>query len=110
MLKGVSVAKQAISNDGNVIFIFKEDEEDDLEILTYPTATKALAELFRLERDHPGSDIVLVKGDRPDYVREAFKNYFSDAEEFIRLVEDGCARLLGSRMIVVTAEALGTDE
>ena len=39
--------------------------------------------------------MVLVKGDRPEDVREAFKNYFSDAREFIHFIEEGCRRMAG---------------
>jgi putative GTP pyrophosphokinase len=41
----------------------------------------------------PDRDIVLVRADTSEDVRLAFKNYFSDARDFIGLVEDGCARL-----------------
>jgi hypothetical protein len=42
---------------------------------------------------------VLVRADTSDEVRVAFKNYFSDAGDFIRLVEDGCARLTGVKRL-----------
>jgi len=66
---------------------------EQLEILSYENATVALRALFEFERDHPGLDIVLVKGDRPEDVRLAFKNYFSDARQFIYLIEAGCQKL-----------------
>jgi hypothetical protein len=52
-----------------------------------------------LERQHPEYDIVLVKADTSDEVRLAFKNYFSDARDFIKLVEEGCAKLSGAKQI-----------
>lgn len=102
MLRGLNAADRKISDDKNIILIFKEDavdEEDLLEVLSYPNATVALRALFELEFENPGMDIVLVKGDRPEDVREAFKNYFSDARQFIDLIEEGCAKLIGSRVV-----------
>ena len=102
MLRRLNAADRKILDEKNIILIFKEDtgdEEDLLEVLSYPNATVALRALFELEFENPGMDIVLVKGDRPEDVREAFKNYFSDARQFIDLIEQGSARLLGSRVV-----------
>jgi putative GTP pyrophosphokinase len=44
----------------------------------------------------PGKDI-LVRADTSDDVRNAFRNYFSDAREFIALVESGCETLRGCK-------------
>jgi hypothetical protein len=49
--------------------------------------------LFELEKEFPDSDVVLVRADTSDDVRLAFRNYFSDARDFIRLMEEGCAKL-----------------
>ena len=46
-----------------------------------------------LEKQLPELDIVLVRADTSDEVRIAFRNYFSDARDFIQLLDDGCARL-----------------
>jgi hypothetical protein len=47
----------------------------------------------------PDRDIVLVRADTSDEIRLAFKNYFSDARDFIRLVEDGCTKLAKAKRI-----------
>jgi len=101
MLRGLNVADREISDDKNIILIFKEDSVDDelLEIRSYENATVALRALFMLESEFPGSDIVLVKGDRPEDVREAFKNYFSDAGHFIDLIDMGCGKLMPDRVL-----------
>jgi putative GTP pyrophosphokinase len=41
----------------------------------------------------------LVKADTSEEVRFAFKNYFSDAQDFINLVESGCERLSGASVV-----------
>lgn len=91
MLRGLSAAKNTFSLKRNTILIISE--KNDLEIKTFRDAPSALKALFELERDNPGKDVVLVKADTSDDVRMAFKNYFSDANEFIRLIDEGCAEL-----------------
>jgi len=96
-LRGLNAASTEVSENRNSILIFHESGE--LEVFTYSSATEALAALFELEKEHPGIDIVLVKADTSEEVRFAFKNYFSDARDFIRLVEDGCQKLSGKKLI-----------
>ena len=99
MLRDLNAANSEISSDKNLILIFREAggvaDDGVLEIKSFASATAALRALFELERNQPGRDIVLVKGDRPEYLREAFKNYFSDAQQFVTLVEEGRKKLLG---------------
>lgn len=96
-LRGLNAASTEVSSNRNSILIFHESGE--LEVRTYRSATEALTALFELEKEHPGTDIVLVKADTSEEVRFAFKNYFSDARDFIRLIEDGCEKLSGRRQI-----------
>ena len=91
-LRGLNSADKAVTDKKNAILIFSGPNE--LEILEYRDATDALRRLFELEEERPSSDIVLVRADTNDEVRLAFRNYFSDAGEFIRLVEEGCTKLL----------------
>ena len=69
-----------------------------LEVNTYRTTNEALANLFELEQAVPDADIVLVRADTPEDIRLAFKNYFSDAQDFINLVDEGCLKLLDKNM------------
>ena len=91
MLKGLNKATSRIDPKNNFILIFGENES--LNVRSYRRTTDALRALFELEREYPNLDIVLVRGDKPEDIREAFKNYFSDAIEFIALIEDGCSAL-----------------
>lgn len=88
MLRGLSAVKGNISLNRNTILMISEDNK--LEVKTFRDASSALKALFELERDNPGKDVVLVKADTSEDVRAAFKNYFSDANEFVRLVDEGC--------------------
>jgi putative GTP pyrophosphokinase len=96
-LKGVNATDKEITQNKNAILIFKETGE--LEVRTYRDATDALKALFKLEREIPHTDIVLVKADTSEEVRLAFKNYFSDARDFIELLESGCRKLSGHKIM-----------
>lgn len=90
-LRGLNAANRDVSNRRNTILIFSISGE--LEIRTFRDAPDALRALFELERSMPERDIVLVRADTSEEVRLAFRNYFSDASDFIRLLEEGCAKL-----------------
>ncbi len=91
MLRGLSAAKKDVSAKRNAILIFSGTGE--LEVRAFRDAPDALRALFDLEKQFPDRDIVLVRADTSEEVRLAFRNYFSDARDFIRLLEDGCAKL-----------------
>jgi len=92
-LKGLNQAKSEVSDKKNTILIFSG--EGALEVRSFRDAPDALRALFILEKEMPHNDIVLVRADSSDEVRLAFRNYFSDAREFIRLMENACAKLSG---------------
>lgn len=92
-LRGLNAADKAVTDNRNAILMFSG--AGDLEVQTYRDATDAIRTLFALEKIHADRDIVLVRADTSDEVRLAFRNYFSDAKDFIRLVNTGCARLSG---------------
>jgi len=92
-LRGLNRAKSEISDKRNTILIFSES--GDLESRSFRDATDALRALFELEKQQPKSDIVLVRADSSEEVRLAFRNYFSDAREFVRLMDSACSKLSG---------------
>ena len=94
-LRGLNKTSTEITENKNVILIFNEN--GDLEIRTFKDATSALKELFKLEKERPTKDIVLVKADSGEDVQIAFKNYFSDATDFITLIENGCQKLVADQ-------------
>jgi putative GTP pyrophosphokinase len=98
MLRGLNAADRAVSAKKNAILIFEGGRA--LQIKTYRDATEALRALFELEKENPDHDIVLVRADTSDEVRLAFKNYFSDARDFIKLVEVGCAKLTKTKNVL----------
>jgi GTP pyrophosphokinase len=78
---------------GNVILMLVGKETVESE--EYRTAPEALRALFKYEEENPGADVVLVRAGSPEEVRTAFRNYFTDTAEFVRLLEEGCQKLSG---------------
>lgn len=99
MLRGLNAAERVIPEKQNVILILDaKGAIDDIQVVSFRDATDALRALFRLETENPDKDVVLVRADTSDEVRIAFRNYFTDATEFIRLMEQGCDKLAGDRV------------
>jgi ppGpp synthetase/RelA/SpoT-type nucleotidyltranferase len=96
-LRSLNAADKTVSAKRNAILIFSEGRP--LEVKSYRDATEALRNLFLLEKEMPDQDIVLVRADTSDEIRLAFKNYFSDARDFIQLIEDGCTKLAKAKRI-----------
>lgn len=97
MLRGLNASEGIADARRNVILIVSQS--GNLEVRTFRDAPEALRELFELEKTMAGSDIVLVRAESDRDVREAFKNYFSDARDFIRLIEEGCEKLSGRKIL-----------
>ena len=97
VLRGLNAADRVVSSKRNAILIFSEGKP--LEVKQYRDAPDALRALFELEKQMPDRDIVLVRADTSEDVRLAFKNYFSDARDFIHLIESGCTKLTGTKGI-----------
>ena len=102
MLRALNSANNDISEKKNIILIFgemKDGKPAAPEIRSFRDATDALRALFELEKLYTDRDIVLVRADSSDEVRVAFRNYFSDAREFIKLIENGCETLMKDKII-----------
>lgn len=102
MLRALNSANNEVTEKKNVILIFGEADEGKpppLQLRSFRDATDALRALFELEEEFPGKDIVLVRADSSDEVRIAFRNYFSDATEFINLIDSGCQQLMKSKVL-----------
>lgn len=102
MLRALNSANSEVTEKKNVILIFGEPKDGrmaPLEMKSYRDATDALRALFELEKQHIGKDIVLVRADTSDEVRIAFRNYFSDATEFINLIDSGCQTLMKGKVV-----------
>jgi len=91
-LKGLNQAKTKTEEERkNIILVFGKLGE--LEMHSYRESNMALKKLFEIEKLSPEKDVVLVRAESNEDVRFAYKNYFSDATEFIQLLETGIKQL-----------------
>lgn len=81
----------------NTILIFHTDSgngEQRLETETYDNVKKAISRYGELEKLYSSSaDIVLVRAENEASVRDAFRNYFSDTNDFVKYIRKGCTDL-----------------
>ncbi len=91
MLGNVNQTKNILTTKKNTILMFSQNGE--LEHRSYRDATDALKSLFELEKLNPDKDIVLVRADKSEDIRLAFRNYFSDAKDFLILIEEAKTKL-----------------
>ena len=90
LLRDLNTAHNHISARKDMILIFQDDK---LVIRDYRRSGAALQALFKLESETPSRDVVYVRADKGEDVRNAFRNYFSDATEFLSLIDHACAHL-----------------
>ncbi len=88
MLLGLTVIRRVVPDGGNTILQFTVN--GDLIVHRVPLGNAPTEMYFELEKKNPDDDIVLVKADTFAEIRSAYRNYFSDTNEFLRLVREGC--------------------
>jgi len=88
---------QAVKFRKNTLLIFRFDvpeNENSLIVKTYENVNRAIEAYDELEKEYgQTADIVLVRGETEENIRDAFRNYFSDARAFVDFVRDGLAEL-----------------
>ena len=81
----------------NTLLIFRFDVSDGgdaLEVRTFENVNRAIEVYGKLEKElGDDADIVLVRGENESNIRDAFRNYFSDARAFVDLVRNGLDNL-----------------
>jgi putative GTP pyrophosphokinase len=78
---------------GSEVFILQIGKDQGLQVHEYPNRGAAAPDYFKLEKEHPHDDIVLVTAESFEGMRDTFRNYFYDVREFVRLVDEGCKSL-----------------
>jgi putative GTP pyrophosphokinase len=75
----------------NTLLIYITDTETNkkrLEIETFDTVNKAIQRYEELEKKYgDNADTVLVRAENEESIRDAFRNYFSDTNEFTRYIK-----------------------
>jgi putative GTP pyrophosphokinase len=80
---------------GNVILQFSGDK---LTMHPVKNIVRATEQYFQLEKANPGDDIVLVHADTFDEIRNAYRNYFSDTDQFVAYVAQAIQDLGGAEV------------
>ena len=105
ILKSVKVIKTNISDKDKkaiIIHLHIKDFVPDIEIRSFKSTNEASKKLLELEKKFPADDIVLVKSDKISSIRNIFRNYFTDAEDFVKYIEDGLVALCEGRVLFET--------
>lgn len=92
ILRRLELLKQFEDEDNlqnhNVLNIYrKEDGSLSLEIIPYKTAAPAIAKATELEKSEESVNAVYVRSDNPKQLRSAYRNYFYDPVDFVRLIQ-----------------------
>ena len=91
-LRGTAQTAPKFRRNTLLIFRFDIPHEDDnsLQVLTFENVNRAIEKYDELEKElGERADIVLVRGESEANIRDAFRNYFSDARAFVDLIRDG---------------------
>jgi putative GTP pyrophosphokinase len=76
--------------------VLQYEDNGDLQIHNFDKVSAATKALFQLEKDNPEDNIVLVQADTFEQIRSAYRNYFSDATEFLIAIDTACKALKSS--------------
>lgn len=72
------------------ILIFHFEEGRTLEVREFSALSEALPEYEKLEDEfREKADVVLVRAESVEDIRRSFQNYFSDAKDFVELIQTG---------------------
>lgn len=90
-LEGIRIAREMDSFHGNnnILVFFEEDGVPTIDVYSYDGLPQATKRYFELEKKYATYDVVLVRSDSEHSIRSAFRNYFSDAKDFVRLMRSG---------------------
>jgi len=92
ILGRLAVLKQFESSDQlkkhNVLNIYRsEDGSPALEVLPQTSATKAINLASELEARNDSINAVYVRSDNPHQLRSAYRNYFNDPIDFVKIIQ-----------------------
>lgn len=95
-LEGLNSVNTHISQGRNVILKFSEKDQS-LQAFTFNDPVLAVEHYFALEQSSTEfDDIVLVRADTNESIRNAFRNYFSDAKDFVAFIKQSIGVLKSS--------------
>lgn len=96
-LDGVRTVNKHFSIQGkSVILVFSEhDGMAHVEVEVFDSMPVATKHYFELEKKYNDQDVdvVLVRSESEANIKNAFRNYFSDTDDFVKLVRSGIKKL-----------------
>jgi putative GTP pyrophosphokinase len=92
ILRRLELLKQFEDEDSlqnhNVLNICRKDDGNlALEVIPFKTAAPAIAKATELEESDGSVNAVYVRSDNPKQLRSAYRNYFYDPVDFVRLIQ-----------------------
>jgi putative GTP pyrophosphokinase len=84
LLEKIHVSSTQFEAARNLILHIESD--GSLKVFGYSKTKPALEKYFELEETGKLDDLVFVRSDSSEGIRSAFRNYFTDARDFTRLV------------------------
>ena len=97
IIHGLQVAKNHRSLHKNSILQRKTD--GSLYIYNFPSLPSALKSIASIEQLPETLNAVLVGSKTPSHIRDAFRNYFEDTSDFIKLLDDALLQIRGKTVI-----------
>lgn len=76
-----------------ILRFFIKDNRQHLTVYSFYSSGKATSAYFKMEKEFPEDDIVLVKAKDKKNMEKSFKNYFGDTKDFVGYIEDGLKKL-----------------
>ena len=72
----------------NVLNIYRKDDGSlELEVLPFASAAPAIAKASELEASASSLNAVYVRSDNPKQLRSAYRNYFYDPVDFVKIIQ-----------------------
>lgn len=84
LLENIQISQAHFQIAKNVIIML--DNINEPKIFGFRRSKEAMERYFALEEENFDSDIVLVRADSSESLRNAFRNYFQDTQEFVSLI------------------------
>ena len=92
ILRRLELLKQFEDEDSlqkhNVLNIYRQDDGSlELEVIPFKTAAPAIEKASELEASEESVNAVYVRSDNPKQLRSAYRNYFYDPIDFVRILQ-----------------------
>jgi putative GTP pyrophosphokinase len=92
ILRRLELLKQFEDEDSlqkhNVLNIYRKDDGSlELEVLPFASAAPAIAKATELEGSSSSLNAVYVRSDNPKQLRSAYRNYFYDPVDFVKIIQ-----------------------